>query len=50
MPPRQGEDDPHEPPRGNNRGSDQKRHFLLTGELLDVCGAACITNEGSERD
>jgi hypothetical protein len=41
--------DPHEAPRRNNRGSDQKRHFLLTSTLLDVCGGQpCVTDEASE--
>ena len=47
LPPRDGRD-PHEDPRRDNAGSDQKRHFLLTGELIDVCaGGPCVTTAAS---
>jgi hypothetical protein len=46
LPPGTG-DDPHEDPRRDNAGSDQLRHFLLTGELLDVCGGPCVTTDAS---
>jgi hypothetical protein len=39
--------DPHGQPRGDNRGSDQKATFLLTGTLIDVCSGPCVTSEAS---
>jgi hypothetical protein len=39
--------DPHGQPRGDNRGSDQKANFLLTGTLIDVCSGPCVTSEAS---
>lgn len=39
--------DPHEDPRRDNAASDQVRHFLLTGELLDVCGGPCVTTDAT---
>jgi hypothetical protein len=38
-------DDPHGDPRKDNRGSDQKAAFLLTGALTDVCGGPCTTTD-----
>jgi hypothetical protein len=42
VPPTAGED-PHEHPRRDEAGSDQKAVFLLTGEVIDACGGPCIT-------
>lgn len=42
--------DPHEAPRKNNRGSDQKAVFLRTSTLIDVCGGPCVTNAAAERN
>ncbi|MFA5786230.1 MAG: hypothetical protein WDA71_04460 [Actinomycetota bacterium] len=40
--------DPHGDPRKDNHGSDQKAHFLLTGELIDVCaGGPCVTTDAT---
>jgi hypothetical protein len=44
-------EDPHSDPRKDNRASDQAAHFLLTGTLVDVCGAGpCITTDESRRN
>ncbi|CAN5629868.1 hypothetical protein BH20ACT2_BH20ACT2_00460 [soil metagenome] len=48
VPPRSGTD-PHGDPRKDNAGSDQVAHFLLTGELIDVCtGAPCVTTGATQ--
>ena len=39
--------DPHEHPRRDNAGSDQVRAFLLTGQLVDVCGGPCVTTDAT---
>ena len=49
VPPSVG-DDPHEDPRRDNAASDQVRQFLLTGELLDVCGGPCVTVDATRRN
>ncbi|MBI4730062.1 MAG: hypothetical protein HY775_11290 [Acidobacteria bacterium] len=36
IPPREDGGDPHEDPRRDPRGADQKEHFWLTGEVIDV--------------
>jgi hypothetical protein len=43
--------DPHEDPRRDNAGSDQKARFLLDGVLVDVCaGAPCVTTDATRRN
>ena len=43
--------DPHGDPRKDNRGSDQKATFLLSGVLTDVCGGApCTTTDETRRN
>jgi hypothetical protein len=38
VPPHEDGGDPHEDPRRDPRGGDQKAHFWLTGEVMDVMG------------
>ena len=46
-PPRSGED-PHGDPRKDKAAARQVRHFLLTGEVIDVCdGGPCLTSAAS---
>jgi hypothetical protein len=46
-PPRGGQD-PHEDPRRDKAASAQVAHFLLTGEVVDVChGGPCVTSAAS---
>ena len=49
LPSRSG-NDPHEDPRRDRAGTDQEAHFLLTGQLVDVCGARpCVTTAATRR-
>jgi hypothetical protein len=49
LPPTVGTD-PHEDPRRDNAGAQQVRHFLLTGQLLDVCGGPCVTVDATRQN
>ena len=42
--------DPHEDPRRDNAASDQIAHFLLTGEVVDVCHGPCLTSDATRRN
>ena len=42
--------DPHEDPRRDNAASDQVAHFLLTGEVIDVCHGPCVTTDATRRN
>ena len=47
LPPRVGED-PHSDPRKDRAAATQVAHFLLTGEVVDVCGGGpCLTSAAS---
>ncbi len=43
-PPREGKD-PHGAPRNTPAARDQKSQFLLTGNVVDVCGGAPCTSD-----
>jgi len=47
-PPRVGED-PHGDPRKDKAASIQVAHFLLTGEVIDVCGGGPCQTDASKR-
>lgn len=52
VPPKEDGGDPHEDPRRDPRGGDQKAHFYLTGEIIDVMngGPYLLCRPGAQND